>query len=269
MLLKLKLGEKKMEICLLGTGGMLPLPQRFLASCYVEQEKNGILIDCGEGTQVAFQKTGYDLSKLNIILITHWHADHIMGLTGLLLTLGNHLKRTPLHIVGAKGIKEVVSHIAFICKFLPYDIEFIELEETKQIIFENLKITAFPLFHPVPCFGYSMKLKEKDIYFKLSYCTDTRPTEAMEEIRDSDLFICEGMYGKEEQYENAVRKRHLLFSEAAQIAKKYCVKELWLTHFSQTLLCPEEYLNNAEKIFSNTKIGKDFMKKIIIEKNKF
>lgn len=125
-----------MEICLLGTGGMIPLYNRFLACCYIEQNQKGILIDCGEGTQMAFQKTGYELGKLDIIFITHCHADHIMGLPGILLTLGNHLKKTPLYLVGPKGVKEIISHLLVVCKFLPYPIEYIEVEGTQKLSFE-------------------------------------------------------------------------------------------------------------------------------------
>lgn len=241
---------------------MIPLPERFLASCYIETNDKAILIDCGEGTQISFRKTDYDLSKLEIILITHCHADHILGLPGILLTLGNYLKSNPLFIVGPQGIKNTVMDLMTVCKYIPYEIKFIELknESLQNIDFENIKITSIPLFHPISCAGYSINFCNEKL--KISYCTDTRPTEYMSIIENSDLFVCEGMYGSDDQYSNAVRKRHMLFSEAAQVAKKYNIKELWLTHFSQNIKEPEEFIHYANNIFLNTKVGKDLMKKV-------
>ena len=77
------------EICLLGTGGMLPLKDRFLTSLYVEQNGKALLIDCGEGTQIALREKGWSFKPINTILLTHFHADHIAGLPGFLLTMGN------------------------------------------------------------------------------------------------------------------------------------------------------------------------------------
>lgn len=65
------------DVCLLGTGGMMPLKDRWLTSCYIEYNGKGILIDCGEGTQIAFTETEYRASKVEVILFTHFHADHI------------------------------------------------------------------------------------------------------------------------------------------------------------------------------------------------
>ena len=78
-----------LDICLPGTGGMLPLENRWLTCCWMEYQGNALLIDCGEGTQLALKKAGCKLSRLNTLLLTHYHADHVAGLPGLLLTLGN------------------------------------------------------------------------------------------------------------------------------------------------------------------------------------
>ena len=87
-----------MDICLLGTGGMLPLKNRFLTSCYIEHEGRAVLIDCGEGTQVAAAKAQIKISRIEAILITHTHADHITGLPGLLLSIANTERTEPLEI---------------------------------------------------------------------------------------------------------------------------------------------------------------------------
>jgi ribonuclease Z len=109
-----------------------------------------------------------------------------------------------------------------------------------------------------------MVLGEPRKGIKVSYCTDTRPTDGLAGfVKDSDLFICEGMYGDEEDAQKAVLKKHMTFSEAAVLAKQANVKELWLTHFSPSLTDPEAYGDAALAIFENTVAGKDLMAKTI------
>jgi Metal-dependent hydrolases of the beta-lactamase superfamily III len=78
---------------------------------------------------------------------------------------------------------------------------------------------------------------------KVSYCTDSRPTsDLIQFVENSNLFVCEGTYGDEEKFQKAVEYKHMLFSESAEIAKQANVEELWLTHFSPSMINPEEYL---------------------------
>jgi len=93
---------------------------------------------------------------------------------------------------------------------------------------------------------------------KFAYCTYTRPTNDIPYfIRNSDLFICEGTYGDNNDISKAIQKKHMLFREAATLAQAGSVKELWLTHFSPALRKPEKYIDNARIIFKNTSIGED------------
>ncbi len=93
---------------------------------------------------------------------------------------------------------------------------------------------------------------------KITYCTDTRPTESMvKAAAESDLFICEGMYAEEEKLAKARQYKHMTFYEAAQVAKKAAVKELWLTHFSPSLVHAETYLPKVRQIFEASSLGFD------------
>ncbi|MBM6860303.1 ribonuclease Z, partial [Clostridium saudiense] len=99
---------------------------------------------------------------------------------------------------------------------------------------------------------------------KISYITDSRPVkEIINFISRSDLFICEGTYGNNEDIEKAIKNKHMTFSEAANLAKDGMVKELLLTHFSPSLIEPEMYLINANSIFYNTVIAYDRIIKTI------
>ena len=93
---------------------------------------------------------------------------------------------------------------------------------------------------------------------KLTYCTDTRPTQSIvDNAMHSDLFICEGMYGEKDKDAKAREYKHMTFYEAAKLAKNAQVKEMWLTHYSPSLTRPEEYMDDVRKIFPAAKAGKD------------
>ena len=73
-----------LDVCLLGTGGMMPLPRRKLTSLMTRYNGSNLMIDCGEGTQVAVKEKGWSFKPIDVICFTHYHADHISGLPGLL-----------------------------------------------------------------------------------------------------------------------------------------------------------------------------------------
>ena len=93
---------------------------------------------------------------------------------------------------------------------------------------------------------------------KVTYCTDTRPIPSIaEHAKDSDLFICEGMYGEPDKESKAREYKHMTMREAATLAKEANVKEMWLTHYSPSLVHPEEYMEPVKAIFSNSIAAKD------------
>lgn len=291
-----------LDVCLLGTGGMMPLPYRALTSLMVRYNGMNILIDCGEGTQVSIKQQGWTVKPIDVICFTHFHADHISGLPGLLLTLGNAERTEPITMIGPKRLEKIVNALRMIAPELPFPIRFIELEKDEESVEINgLKIHAFKVNHNVTCYGYSLELdragrfdveraKEHDIpmpYWsrlqkgetieedgkiytpdmvlgaprkgiKLTYCTDSRPTKGIiKNAQDSDLFICEGMYGEPDKEKKAREYKHMTFYEAAAMAKEANVKELWLTHYSPSLVRPQEYEDKVREIFGNTVIAKD------------
>ncbi|MBQ1640640.1 MAG: MBL fold metallo-hydrolase, partial [Lachnospiraceae bacterium] len=88
-----------LDICLLGTGGMMPLPGRWLTSMLARYNGSSLLIDCGEGTQIALKEAGWSPKPIDTILFTHYHADHISGLPGFLLSMGNSDRTEPVTMV--------------------------------------------------------------------------------------------------------------------------------------------------------------------------
>ena len=148
-----------LDICLLGTAGMMPLPNRKLTSCIFRYNGSQILIDCGEGTQVALKKQSISPKPIDVILFTHYHADHISGLPGLLLTMGNAGRTEELTMVGPRRLREVVESLRIIAPELPFDIKYIELsEEVEELNLYGYRINAFKCVHRTDCYGYTLSI---------------------------------------------------------------------------------------------------------------
>ena len=291
-----------LDVCLLGTGGMMPLPYRWLTSLMTRYNGSSLMVDCGEGTQIAVKEKGWSFKPVDIMCFTHYHADHISGLPGILLTMGNADRTEPLTLVGPKGLERVVNALRVIAPELPFEIKFIEITQPEQVIELNgYRITAFKVNHNVLCYGYTLEIlrqgkfsaeraKEQEIPLKywnslqkgnvieadgvtytpemvlgparkgikLTYTTDTRPTESiLRNAKDSDLFICEGMYGEDDKADKARGYKHMTFREAAVLARDAQVQEMWLTHYSPSLVRPDEFMDKVREIFPNAYPGKD------------
>ena len=291
-----------LDVCLLGTGGMMPLPRRWLTALMTRYNGSSLLIDCGEGTQVAIKEKGWSFKPIDVICFTHYHGDHISGLPGLLLTMGNAERTEPLTLIGPRGLERVVNALRVIAPELPFELQFVEIKNAEEEFEINgYHIKAFRVNHNVTCYGYTIEIPrqgkfdveraraqeipqkywnplqkgnviiegEKTYYpemvlgaprkgIKVTYTTDTRPTESIERNAvNSDLFICEGMYGESDKDAKAREYKHMTFKEAAWLAAKAQVKELWLTHFSPSLVHPGEYMDSVHKIFENAYPGKD------------
>lgn len=291
-----------LDLCLLGTGGMMPLPKRWLTSLMTRYNGSSLLIDCGEGTQLAIKECGWSFNPIDTICFTHYHADHISGLPGLLLTMGNADRTKPVTMIGPKGLEKVVNALRVIAPELPFKINFIELDEDVQTIHINgYEIEAFKVQHKITCYGYNIKINRQGKFqvdkaisngipkecwsllqkgeiiqmgdkvftpqmvlgearkgIKVTYCTDTRPLPIIADMaKDADLFICEGMYGEKDKEKKAREYKHMTFYEAADLASKANPKEMWLTHYSPSLVKPEEYLKDVKTIFDRTVAAKD------------
>ena len=308
------------DISLLGSGGGIPLANRFLSSLIINYKGRKILLDCGEGTQVAMRKAHSGFKTIDIICISHIHGDHIFGLPGLLATIANSDRKEDITIIGPKGINKTIKAIKTLVSYLPFDLNTIEISKgdltfvisDKTLVLKeeddkyndlkkDLEISTIELDHSSPCIGYSFYIPRKPKFdqkkalsnnvprdhwaslqmgevllyedklyepymvlgevrrgIKLTYITDTRPIGTIVEFIDgSDLFICEGTYGDNDDLDKAIANKHMTFSEAAMLAKEGDVKKLLLTHFSSAMDKPHMYEMNAKDIFADTIIGYD------------
>ncbi len=291
-----------LDVCLLGTAGMMPQPHRWLTALMTRYNGSSLLIDCGEGTQIAMKEAGLSPNPIEVICFTHYHADHISGLPGLLLSMGNSDRREPVTMIGPRGLERVVNSLRVIAPELPFEIKFIELTEPEETIeVAGYILHAYRVQHNVTCYGYSIEIPRKGKFdveaakalklpvqmwnplqkgntvtwegktytpdmvmgkarkgIKVAYCTDTRPVERIVRFaKNADLFICEGMYAEPDKLQKAKQYKHMTFCEAAQLAKQAQVEEMWLTHFSPSLVGAKSYMKQVRDIFPNAYLGED------------
>jgi ribonuclease Z len=288
-----------LDVALVGTGGMMPLPNRWLSSVLLRYQGRLILFDCGEGTQISLRALGWGLKDIDLILISHVHGDHVTGLPGLLLTLGASGRTETVLIVGPPGLSSVVEHLLVVAPHLPFEVRCRELLGGDCFELAGLTITCGEAEHHVPCLAYRIDVPRGRRFLperarelgvavddwkllqrgetvngvdpeavlgpprrglSVGLVTDTRPLDGLARlVSEVDLLVGEGMYGSDDDQPRAVERKHMTFREVAQLAAQARAKQLVLTHFSPSVVDPQVYLVNASGIFPATIFGRDHL----------
>ncbi|MDP6293469.1 MAG: ribonuclease Z [Candidatus Woesearchaeota archaeon] len=151
-----------MELTFLGTQAMMPTKHRNASAAYLEFKGEGLLFDCAEGTQRQLKQVGVALSKIRHIFISHWHGDHVLGLPGMIQSLGAADFTKTLMIYGPPGTKKLYEHMMQGTVFAnSVATEFKEVRSEKVVEGKNFSVECTPLNHVVPCVGYSFKEEDR------------------------------------------------------------------------------------------------------------
>lgn len=294
-----------MEIIFLGTSSAVPTLERNHPSIALRAFAEVMLFDCGEGTQRQLIEAKISPMKITKIFISHFHGDHILGLGGLIQSLGFRGREKDLDIYGPRGLRKIINALSNFGYFqINYNLNIHEIDDGTIIETEDYIVECAKVEHNIPSYAYSIREKKKPLFLrekaeelgippgplygklhkgeevefegriikpeqvlgeakkgkKISYSGDTRPCEAMILLaRDSDILIHESTY-ESADYQRAVDNAHSTSVEAAEIAKAAEVKELILTHISTRYTSDENIQSEAQKVFKNTKVAKDYMK---------
>lgn len=144
-----------MQVTILGTSSMVPTKERNHSAVFLKQGSEGILFDCGEGTQRQIKLAGLKATAVTRLLISHWHGDHVLGIPGLLQTLGGSDYQGTLHIYGPKGTKERIRKMfdAFVFDD-PLEMRVHDIEPGKFLDTKEFYIEAYRLEHTTDCLGF-------------------------------------------------------------------------------------------------------------------
>lgn len=144
------------QVTLLGSGATRPLPHRALAALWLQVGGRGLLFDCGEGTQVSAQRFGASLYRLDTLLLTHYHGDHLFGLPGLLQSMAALGRTEPVTVAGPPGLDGVLDAVLTLAGPLPFALCRHTFGECRGSLAlpSGAVVTAFPARHRVPCCSY-------------------------------------------------------------------------------------------------------------------
>jgi ribonuclease Z len=145
-----------LDLVFLGTAGSMPTAQRAPAALLVRRGGDRLLFDCAEGTQRQLLQSSVGLVELGEIFVTHFHADHILGLPGLFKTFSLRGRERPLEVHGPRGLVDLLGSLKRVVGKLSYEVRVIELEPGDVLERDGYRLAAFEVSHGVPAVGWSL-----------------------------------------------------------------------------------------------------------------
>ncbi len=243
------------SVIFLGTSAASPSVDRGF-SCIGILKEDVVLLDCGDGAIRNILKFGVDVRNISNIFLTHYHSDHLSGLTQVIETMSIRKKQGELNVFGPAGLVDYLStvqrvtNVAFHKEFA---IHLKELSPNQSSFAANSKITTFEMDHTLPCLGYRIESEGKII----SFTGDTQPCKSLKSLGiDSDIFIHEATY-LQKDIEKARDTKHSSPGEAAKAAAMARTRRLLLTHVNDSYEKPEEMMKESQGTFRDVTVAYD------------
>lgn len=247
-------------VIILGSGSATPTPQTSHSAQVVTLSDKSFLVDCGEGTQLTMVRLGVKTARLYSVFISHLHADHCLGLLGLISTL-DHKKRTqPLHVYAHPDLEKIVRPVLdyfYKDKQMHFELIFHDINPRKrEIIFDDrtLMVETIPLKHRVPACGFLFieKSRNQELVKRYAYCSDTKYYPSIvEQIQGVQTLYHEATF-PEALVVRAAKAQHSTAKQAASIAQQADVKKLIIGHFSACVKDHNVLLQEAQEVYSDT-----------------
>jgi ribonuclease Z len=145
-----------LDIVFLGTAGSMPTAQRAPAAVLVRRGGDKLLFDCAEGTQRQLLRSSVGLLDLEEIFVTHFHADHVLGLPGMFKTFGLRGRDLPLRVYGPRGLVDLLGSLKRVVGRLTYELELVEVDPGDVLERDGYRLATFGVAHGVSAVGWSL-----------------------------------------------------------------------------------------------------------------
>jgi ribonuclease Z len=150
-----------LDVVFLGTSASAPTARRGTSALLIRRGGDRLLFDCGEGTQRQLLRSSVGLVDMEDVFLTHLHADHYLGLPGMLKTFSLRMREPALTIYGPPGLRELFGALARVIGKLTYELELVELRAGDAVTRDGYQVCAFPVAHGVPAVGYALVEAER------------------------------------------------------------------------------------------------------------
>jgi ribonuclease Z len=239
-----------------GTSAAAVSVERAFSCIGIKDGGDMMLLDCGDGSIRNLVRFGVDVREISSILITHFHSDHLSGLTQVVEAMSMKKKQTSLNILGPAGLTEYfstvqrITNVAFHRKF---QINLKELSPNEKFRTGDRSVSTFEMDHTLPCLGYRVESDGKVI----SFTGDTQPCGSLEALgKNADAFIHEATF-LQKDLDKARESKHSTPIEAASTAALANSVKLILTHINDDYEEPQEMLVEAKQEFQEVLVAYD------------